>query len=54
MIQEKLNCYATLPTKNVGRSKLPYQQYYTSNELIETIGTFYAKDIENFGYKYEL
>lgn len=54
MIQEKLNCYATLPMRNVGENRLPYQQYYTSNELIETIGNFCAKDIEKFGYKYEL
>jgi hypothetical protein len=40
--------------RNVGENRIPYQKYYTSNELIETIGNFYTKDIEKFGYKYEL
>lgn len=53
-IQEKMSCYEPLPHLNVGKDRLPYQQYYTSNKLIEIIGNFYAKDIEKFGYTYEL
>jgi hypothetical protein len=53
-IQDKMTCYASLPNINVGENRLPYQEYYTSNKLIDAVGNFYAKDIQKFGYTYEL
>jgi|TARA_R110000803_G_scaffold163012_1_gene226696 chondroitin 4-sulfotransferase 11 len=50
-IQEKLNCYTPLPVRNKTKSRIQYQEYYTS-ELIDTVYKMYKKDINTYKYQF--
>jgi hypothetical protein len=54
VVQSKVGCFDPLGRSNTGLGRKNYQSYYTNNDLIDIVSKFYAKDIEKFGYKYEV
>jgi hypothetical protein len=51
IVREKYGITEELPRINRSRHK-DFRDYYT-DELIEKVGDYYAKDVDNFGYTFE-
>tara|TARA_R100001015_G_C4610994_1_gene166400 strand:+ start:176 stop:781 length:606 start_codon:yes stop_codon:yes gene_type:complete len=52
MISERFNINSELGIHHKSQRDRDYRKYY-DNEMIEIVSTYYADDLENFGYSYD-
>ena len=50
-VQNRLNCFESLPVKNKTKNRLAYQNYYTP-DLIDIVYKKYKTDIDTYGYEF--
>ena len=51
IVQDKVNCYKSLPFDNVSW-KTDYTKHYETQKMIDIVGDYYEQDIKHFGYKF--
>ena len=52
-VESHLQSPINLPRVNQTGEGRPYQEAYTSTDMIDVVGELYSRDIQQFGYRFE-